>query len=170
RSVLPAASVVTLVSAVVPPTVPSNVVTPAVFTARLKAPFTVEPKVTFPAPVEGRIVPAGGTAASLYVWLPVVVPFPPLRSVLPAASVVTLVSAVVPPTVPSNVVTPAVFTVRLNAPFTVEPKVTFPAPVEVRIVPAVSTTASLYVWLPVVVTFPPFRSVRPAAPVGTLVS
>src|SRR5207237_4377500 len=110
RRVVPAARVVTLVNAVVPPTALSNVVMPAVLTARAKGPLTVLTSVTLPAPVEVRVSLALRMTASLYVWGPVVVTGPPLRSVAPAASVVRLVSAVVPPTAPPKVVVPAVLT------------------------------------------------------------
>src|SRR5947208_2744734 len=53
-AVVPSPSVVTLVSALVPPTAPPKVVVPAVFTARLKAPLTVEANETFPEPVDRR--------------------------------------------------------------------------------------------------------------------
>src|SRR4029453_10059261 len=56
---------------------------------------------------------------------------PPLIAVPPAASVVTLVRAVLPPTAPPKVVVPAVFTVRLKPPLTVLAKLMLPLPVEV---------------------------------------
>ena len=68
---------------------------------------------------------------------------PPLRSVLPAASVVRLLSAVAPPTAPPKVVRPPVFTVRPKPPLTVPPKAMAPAPVELSVVLADNTTASL---------------------------
>ena len=64
-------------------------------------------------------------------------------AIVPAASVVTLVSAVVPPTTPPKVVVPAVFTVRACAPLTVLAKVTLPEPVLVSVAPAPKVTASL---------------------------
>ena len=69
---------------------------------------------------------------------------PPLRSVLPGASVVTETSGVVLPTAPLNVVTPAVLVVRLKPPSTVEPKLMLPLPlpVEISVVSAPSATAS----------------------------
>ena len=67
---------------------------------------------------------------------------PPLIAVLPAASVVRLVSAVALPTGPPKAVVPAVFTVSACAPFTLEPKVTLPAPVLVSVVLAPRITAS----------------------------
>src|SRR5262245_21180100 len=170
RSVVPGASVVRLVSGVLFPTAPSNSVTPAVFTTRLKAPSTVFPNVTLPEPVEVSVALPVSTTASLYVWAPVVLTIPPLRSVVPGASVVRLVSGVLFPTAPSNSVTPAVFTTRLKAPSTVFPNVTLPEPVEVSVALPVSTTASLYVWAPVVLTIPPLRSVVPGASVFRLVS
>src|SRR6516162_2463922 len=157
-AVLPAASVVTLVKAVLPPTAPPNVVVPAVLTVRLKAPSTVPPSVTFPDAVEVNVVFAPRLTASLYACAPLVVTLPPLSAVLPAASVVTLVRAELPPTAPPNVVVPAVFTVRLKAPSTVPPNVTFPELIEVNVVFAPRLTASLYDCAPLVVTLPPLSA------------
>ena len=70
-----------------------------------------------------RIVLFPSVTASLYVWPPVVFTLPPLIAVVPAKSVVTLVSAVVPPTAPPKVVVPPVFTINANGPFTVWAKV-----------------------------------------------
>ena len=70
----------------------------------------------------------------------VVVTAPPLIAVVPAASVVTLRSGLVPPTGPPKVVVPESFTVRLCAvtgESTVEEKVT-PTPVKVVSVPRVT--------------------------------
>src|SRR5437773_341299 len=126
RAVLPAASVVRLTNAVLPPTAPANVVVPAVFTTRLNAPFTVLPRVMLPAPFEERTVFAVNVTASLYVWAPLVVTAPPPRTVLPAASVVRLTSGVAAPTAPPNVVVPPVFTVSVCAPFTLLASVILP--------------------------------------------
>ena len=65
-------------------------------------------------------------------------------SVLPGASVVTNVSGVVLPTGPLKAVTPAVLTVSVKPPSTVEPKLTLPLPVEVSAVFAESVTAPPY--------------------------
>ena len=68
---------------------------------------------------------------------------PPLRVVAPAASVVKLARAVVPPTTPLNVVVPAVFTVKPNPPLTAPAKMILPLPVEVSVSFAPSVTPSL---------------------------
>ena len=126
-AVVPPASVVTLVSALEPPTAPPKVVTPLVFTVRACAPLTVEASVTLPVPA-ARIVSAPSVTASLKVCAPVVVTLPPLSAVEPPASVVTLVSAVVPPTAALKVVTPLLSTVRFAPPLTVPVNVTLPEP------------------------------------------
>ena len=61
----------------------------------------------------------------------------------PGASVATLVSGVLEPTAPPKVVVPAVLTASVKAPSTVLPKVMLPPPVEVSVVAAPRTTASL---------------------------
>src|SRR5258707_14311471 len=99
-AVVPAASVVTLGKAVVPPTVPPKVVVPAVLTVSEKAPLTVEAKLIFPLPVLVRVGMAPSGAAALLLVGPVVVKKTPLMAVVPAASVGTLVKTGVPPTVP----------------------------------------------------------------------
>src|SRR5256885_15805117 len=63
-------------------------------------------------------------------------------AVMPAAAVITLVSAVVPPTDPPKVVVPAVLTASEKAPLTVEAKLMFPLTVLVSVVLAPSVTAS----------------------------
>ena len=85
--------------------------------------------------------------ASLYVWLPVVLTIPPLRSVDPAASVVRVVSLVGLPTAASKVVMPLEFTVNdwlpEVLPSIVLMNVTFPE--AAKDVLAVTTTALLTV-------------------------
>ena len=56
----------------------------------------------------------------------------------------TLARAVVLPTAPPKVVTPAVLTVNVKAPSTVEPNVMLPLPVEMSAVFAESVTAPPY--------------------------
>ena len=59
---------VTLTSAVVPPTAPEKVLVPAVWTASVCAPFTVPPKVMLPAapvPLLDSVVAAPRFTASL---------------------------------------------------------------------------------------------------------
>ena len=115
-AVLPAASVVMLVSGVVPPTASPNVVVPAVFTSKVKPPLTVPASVMLPAapvPVEARTALPVSATASLYACVPLVVMFAPI-CVVPPLLVVKLVSATVPPTAPPNVVVPVVLTVRSN--------------------------------------------------------
>src|SRR5205823_9887172 len=94
----------------------------------------------------------------------------PSRSAYPTAFRSRLESAVVPPAAPPNVVVPAVFAVRENAPLTVPAKETLPLPVEVSVEFAPSVTASLNDCAPVVVTEPPFKADEPAASVFTLES
>ena len=65
---------------------------------------------------------------------------------MPGASVVKLVRGAVPPMIPPNEVVPAVFTVKPNAPFNVEPNVILPlipVPVEVSVLTPVNVTGSL---------------------------
>ena len=72
--------------------------------------------------------------------------WPALSATEPGASVVTLVRAVMPPTEPPKVVTPAVLILRFCAPSTVLTKVMLPAapaPVLARVVSAPKVTASL---------------------------
>ena len=78
---------------------------------------------------------------SLKVVAPVVIT--PTDDDVPGASVVRLVSAVVPPTIPPKFDAPAVLTTSVWAPFTVLASVTFPEPVLVRVVPVPRVTASL---------------------------
>ncbi|NBV86628.1 MAG: hypothetical protein EBS01_10300, partial [Verrucomicrobia bacterium] len=59
---------------------------------------------------------AESVTASLKAWAPEVFTEPPARTVVPAASVVTLASGVVPPIAPPKVVVPAELAVRANAP------------------------------------------------------
>src|SRR5262245_33912195 len=114
-AVLPPTLVVIDDSAVPPPTTPLKVVRPVVFTLRLDAPSSVPPKVMPAFPVEVTVVAADPRlTASLYVWAPVVVTAPPLSCVVPAASVVTEVKAVPPPTAPPRVVIPAVLTINAD--------------------------------------------------------
>ena len=68
---------------------------------------------------------------------------PPLIAVVPAASVIKLVKAFVPPTMPPKVVVPAVFTVKPTKPFKVLAKLIAPLPLETRVVLLASVTASL---------------------------
>ena len=63
--------------------------------------------------------------------------------VLPPASVVSELKAVVPPTTFPNVVAPVVFTASVNAPFTVEARLIARLPVLFSVVFAARTTASL---------------------------
>src|SRR5207248_671723 len=142
RSVLPAASVARLLRAVAAPTAPLKEDRPPVLTARPKPPLTVPPSVMAPEAVAVSVVLAPRLTASPYVCAPVVVTVPPLRLVLPGASVVRLVRAVAPPTAPLKVVRPPVLTARPKPPLTVLPKAMAPAPVEVSVVLADSTTAS----------------------------
>jgi len=165
--VLPGASVVTLVKAVAAPTVLPNVVDPAVFTVKLCAPFTAPFKLMLPLLLDERIASAAKVIESLKVCAPVVLMLPPML-VLPGASVVTLVKAVVAPTVLPKVVVPAVLTVKLCAPFTVPFKLMLPLPLDERIASAAKVTASLKVCAPVVLTLPPMLAL-PGASVVTLV-
>ena len=152
-----------LVSGVVPPTAPAKLVEPVVLVTRVTAPSTVEPKLRLPLLVLVSVVFAPRVTGSLYVCAPVVFTLPPLIAVVPGASVVTLVSAVVPPTAPLKVVAPAVLAVRFTAPLMVEPKVRLPLLVLVSVVFAPSVTALLYVCAPMVVTLPPLIAVVPVA-------
>ena len=68
---------------------------------------------------------------------------PPLSAVVPAALVVTLANAVVPPTMPPKVVSPPVLIVRPYAPLTVLPNVIAPLEELVSVVAPPSVTASL---------------------------
>ena len=70
-----------------------------------------------------------------------VVTAPPLIATEPALSVVTLVNAVVPPTIPPKVVAPAVFAVKLKAPLTVLAKLIAPLLLLARVVLAPKVTA-----------------------------
>ena len=140
---VPGASVVMLVSAALAPTTPLKVVAPAVLTARAFAPFTVLPKEMAPEAELASMVSAPRLTASLKVCAPVVRNRPPLMVVLPPASVVTLVNAVLAPTALPKVVVPAVLTVKLCAPFTVPTKVMAPEPVLASVVSAPKVTASL---------------------------
>ena len=64
-----------------------------------------------------------------------------MSTVVPAAFVVTLVNAVVPPTIPPKVVAPVVLITRLYAPLTVPPNVIAPLLELVSVVAAPSVTA-----------------------------
>src|SRR5262245_17806672 len=130
-AVMPPAFVVRLVRAVPPPTIPPNVVVPAVFTTRVRAPLTVLLKemLPFAPPVEVKTALAPNVTASPYVCEPVVPIVGVLIAVLPAASVLRL--TIFGPTTPPNVVVPPVFTAKLNGPSTVVENVTFPFDVEV---------------------------------------
>ena len=88
----------------------------------------------------------------------------------PAESVVTLVSGVVPPTTPPKVVVPAVVTVSVFAPFTVDARLIAPVLELVNVVASPSVTASLYVCAPVVEIVFPLMAVVPVPSVVTLVS
>src|SRR5262249_56293676 len=116
--VLPAASVVRLVSALIPPTAPPKVVIPLALTVRFEAgeaaasASRVLAKVTF---VPVSVVFVLIVTVSLYAWSPVVLTTPPLICVLPAASVVRLGSAWIPPTTPAKVVVPLGSAVRRGA-------------------------------------------------------
>ena len=70
-----------------------------------------------------------------------VVTAPPLITTEPALSVVTLVNGADPPTIPPNVVAPAVFTVKPKAPLTVLAKLIAPLPLLARVVLAPKVTA-----------------------------
>ena len=108
-------------------------VTPlAPFSVRLWAlPTTVPLKVSAPA-VALSVVFWPSVTLSLYVWLPVVVTAPPLMAVVPAASVVKLVSAAVVPTAPVKVVV-----VAATVTFEVVPALpsSFSVPLNVTVVP-----------------------------------
>src|SRR5438046_7813433 len=120
---------------------PPKLVTPAVLMVRLKAPLTVPPRVILPLPLElSSLVPPRVTA-SLYDWASVVITEPPLSAVEPAASVVRLTKAVLPPTAPLRVVTPALLIVRVKAPLTAPARVILPLPLELRLVFAPKVTA-----------------------------
>ena len=68
---------------------------------------------------------------------------PPLIAVVPVASVVSEASAAEPPTMPPNVVVPAVLSAKVCAPLRVVANVSAPLPVLVNDVAAPSVTASL---------------------------
>ena len=136
--VVPPTLVVTLTT--VGPTTPAKVVAPVVFTARVKAPFTVEFREMAAPPELVSAVAAVRLTASLKVWAPVVVTFAPML-VVPPTSVVTLTT--VGPTTPAKVVAPVVFTARVKAPFTVELREMARLPVLVSVVLPVSATALL---------------------------
>ena len=101
--------------------------TPATAPASTALPVTVR---LLPAPVTAArpiVVPVSVTlepsvSASPQLCVPLVVTLPP-NVTLPAASVIRLVNAVVPPTAASNLVIPLAFTVNACAPSTVEAKV-----------------------------------------------
>jgi hypothetical protein len=144
---LPGASVVRLVSAVPPPTMPPNNVLPESLTMSARAPFTV-PRNSISAPVS--VVSAPSVTASLYDCAFVVRMLPPLMAVVPPASVVRLSSAARPPTAPPNVVTPLpAFTVSAPAPFTVPLKLTAALLVVMAIGAAASETGPLKAICPV---------------------
>ena len=99
--------------------------------------------------------------------MPVVVTPPTFSAVAPPVLVVRLVSAVVLPINPPNVVVPAVFTAKACAPFTLLLNVTAWLPELVSVVAPVRATASLYVCVPVVLNAP-VRFVVPPLPVAKL--
>src|SRR5262249_58201767 len=76
--------------------------------------------------------------------------------VVPPALVVTLVSAVVLPTAPENVVAPVLLTVNACAPLIVLLKETLPLPAFIATAPVVSVTGPLTVtfWFAVVTPLP----------------
>jgi len=131
------------------PTAPPNAAVPTVFTVSAKAPSTVFAKVISPPNWESRSAFAVSRTGSLYVCGPTVLTIPPLRSVVPGASVVRLARGMKLPTRPLNPVIPAVFTVSANAAgkgmpvSTVFAKVMSPPSCEVRTVSAVRNTRSL---------------------------
>ena len=145
-AVVPAASVVMLLSfssAVALPTAPPRVVVPLSLTSKLRlAPLdtSVLARVT-PTPVSMVLAPR--VTASLKVCAPVVVMLPPLMAVVPAASVVRLLSfspAVALPTAPPRVVVPLSLRLKLRAvpsDLTVVLKVT-PTPLIVVSAPSVT--------------------------------
>ena len=141
-SVLPPASVVRLVSAVVPPTVQRNLVLPPEFTVSACAPSTAWENVMSPPPVLASIASTPSVTASPYVCAPVV-RTPPPSVVLPPALVVRLVNAVVAPTAAPKLVLPPVFTVSACAPSTVEPKAMLPLPALASVASTPSVTVSL---------------------------
>ena len=62
---VPLESVVTLVNAAVPPTMPPKVVVPAVFTAKVLAPLIVDTKPMLPVLVLAKVVAAYNVTAPL---------------------------------------------------------------------------------------------------------
>ena len=109
----PAASVVRLSNACVPPTAPAKVVTPAVLTVSERpamSPSTVLVKLITPAPVLVSVTPADAmSTASLYTWSPTVVMS--LAMVIGPPPNVSVANAVVPPITPFTDV-PVLVTVR----------------------------------------------------------
>ena len=151
-------------------------VAPAVFTvsarfARAAASVSsVELNAMFPPPVLAKTASNSSPTASLKVWLPVVrtvgvallAPVA-LKRTCPPTSVVTLSSAFVLPTSPSNCVVPAVLIVSARGTGVSESTVLanriVPAPVSESTAFALSTTGLLYVCPPFVVTIPPLMSI-----------
>ena len=95
-----------------PPTAPPNLVRPLVTTSSDWLPFNVPPKPIVAPSVLVTSVSAPSVTASPKLCAPVVRTEPPFRAVVPAASVVSEVSAVVPPTAPPKLVAPVPLTVR----------------------------------------------------------
>ena len=160
----PELSVVTLVELAPPPTAPANTVRPAVVTAKARAVpsklSTVEPKVISPeAELVNVTVAAFSFAASLKVCAPVVLMSATLNFTVPGASVVRLVSGVVPPTTPVNSVNTLALIVSPKAPLTVESKFTF-APVNAEL--AVRVTAVSKSIVPALMTG--FELIAPVPP------
>ena len=79
-------SVVTLVSAAVPPTAPVKMVAPEVFTAKVCAPFKVLPNVIAPLPELLNVVAAPKVTAPSYVCAPTVLMLPPLSTDAPCST------------------------------------------------------------------------------------
>ena len=81
-AVLPPALVVRLLSGIVLPTKPPNVVVPVLLAAKLKAPLRVLPKVIAPAPAFKIVLAPSVTGLFIVIALFVVVRLP-LRVVVP---------------------------------------------------------------------------------------
>ena len=161
---VPAASVVKLVSAVVPPIASPKVVAPDALIVSPCAPLTVDVSIT---PCAVKAVSMPNVTASFRVMLPDVVIAPPLSTSVPAESVVRLVNAVVPPIALPKVVAPEALIVSERAPLTVDVSVTaWP----VRTVSIPNVTASFRVVLPDVVIEPPLSTSVPAESVVRLVN
>ena len=142
-AVVPPLFVERLVSAVVPPTAPLNVVVPVVFTLSVNAPSSVVANVIPPEAASSTVF-APSITASLYTWLSAlpVVTDPPLMAVEPPALVSRWVRADVEPTAPPNVVVPVVFASSRYTPSSVVTNVIAPLPASSTVF-APSVTASL---------------------------